>query len=237
MPSEPLILSTPTSGTSGETDVVLVVVGDGREEYLAEAIASVRSELQGDIVKKAIIDDSGDREYGHHLVQRYPDFDVISHGQRMGMAMAIRSAWAYALTSGAPFVFHLEEDFVFNRTIRLEALINILNDHPQLSQIVLQRQPWSSEEQGVGNVIAYAAPDAQRHDTRGFRWCEHDSIFSVNPTLIPRRVVEMGWPTDNEAGMTEALRAAGMTMGWLGDVGDPPAVTHIGHRRGEGWKL
>lgn len=221
-----------------ERTVCLVIVGDGREEYLLRAVKSARDNLQGRIIARVMVNDSGDAEYGRRLVERYPEFQVVNHVERLGMAAAVQNAWTVGRATGAEFLFHLEEDFVFNREVNLNGLTNLLAQEPTLCQAVLVRQPWSDEERASPYGVRggpYATNSVLREGW-GYTWLEHDNIFSLNPCLIPRHIA-VGWPPDNEAGFTLSMKAAGYRMAWLGGVDDPPAVEHIGHNRGTGWKL
>ena len=108
----------------------------------------------------------------------------------------------------------------------------LLASQPTLSQVVLRRQPWNATERAQGDLFG----DDERFVQWPF-WIAHDVIFSLNPCLVPCPGGKMGWPDDNEAGMTEKVKAAGMNMAWWGKKKDTPDVEHIGHRRGDGWKL
>jgi hypothetical protein len=66
---------------------------------------------------------------------------------------------------------------------------------------------------------------------------EHKRIFSLNPCVIPRRVLDLGWPDGNEAEMTTNLVASGYRFAFYGKRDDPPRVIHVGAERGIGWRL
>jgi hypothetical protein len=167
---------------------------------------------------------------------------VDDHEHQLGMAGAVQAAWDWALSTGADFLLHVEEDFLFHRPVPVEDLITILDNNPQLAQVVLKRQPWSPEEHQAGG-IPQLYPD--RYDDRechGIKWLETNWLFSLNPCLIPRRVLELGWPSGpigvgNESGMTEKLVDKGYSFGLYGTREDDPMCIHVGAMRGEGWRL
>lgn len=213
--------------------LALVVVGDGRIDYLRRTTESANANLPVALFQDFImVNDTGDAEYHKQLAALYPGYCLISHPERRGMAAAVQSGWSHALDAGADFVFHLEEDFTFVRPVPLMSMMHVLEDEPDLSQMVLRRQPWNEQEHEWGNLFG----DDPRYVQKP-HWIEHDVIFSLNPCIIPRWVLEMGWPGTNEAGMTRRLVAAGKHMAWWGQKTDLPDVTHIGHLRGDGWRL
>lgn len=161
---------------------------------------------------------------------------------RFGMAGQVQRAWRWALDARADYVLHVEEDFRFTQRVDLEAMAFVLREQTHLAQLVLKRQPWSPEEQAAGGQIE-TNPDAyeQCHDLM-YDWVEHDTLFSLNPCLIPRKVLELGWPAGplgvgNEAGFTEKCRAAGLRFAYWGHRNDPPRCIHVGHHRSQGWRL
>lgn len=106
---------------------------------------------------------------------------------------------------------------------------NALLTLPTLAQVLFQRQPLNDIEQAAGSVVG--AMDAIRMD--GTPLWLHQHIFSLNPCVIPRWVLELGWDINNEAGMTKKLLDAGY---WFG-VWDGQYVQHVGDRRGKSWQL
>lgn len=170
---------------------------------------------------------------------RVTGFNVGCHvvddsAHALGMAGAVRAAWAWALDEAkVDYLFHVEEDFRFVAPLDLQAVATALDHHRHLAQLVLKRNPWSPEERAAGGIIE-CAPE-QYVDEDG--WVEHRRIFSLNPCLIPRRVLELGWPDGNEAEFTQRCLDAGYSFGFLGARNDPPLVEHVGMVRGEGWRL
>lgn len=207
--------------------VALVIVGDGRDRYALECVASLHN-LKGPVTYQRVVDDSG----GTSGIRWPEPWDVVTHPDRRGLAAAVRSAWA-ALPDSVEFVFHLEADFILLEPVDLEAMADTLDANRRLAQLVLKRQPWSPEEQTAGGIIE-TCPGA--YDDRD-GWVEHCRIFSLNPCLIPREVVDMGWPDSNEAGQTTRLVDDGWSFGLWGGREDPPRVLHIGVERAPGWKL
>jgi hypothetical protein len=68
-------------------------------------------------------------------------------------------------------------------------------------------------------------------------YCVHTRCFSLNPCLIPRAVLELGWPDGNEAEMTTLLVSKGYRFAVWGSRQDGPRVEHTGQNRAAGWRL
>lgn len=209
----------------------LVVTTDGRVDYLDQAIESLRVNLLGQIGSCILVNDEPEAE--HLLVGRYPDFHLVSHPKRRGLAGAVRSAWTAAQRTGASYVFHMEDDFVFNEPVDITNLRVILEANGELAQVVLKRQAWNDEEKRAGGIIECHP----HHYTDRDGFIEHGRIFSLNPCLIPVTVVDLGWPDGNEAEFTQMCLQAGLSFAFYGQRDDPPRVTHIGDHRSTGWAL
>lgn len=168
---------------------------------------------------------------------------VDDSAHQLGLAGAVQAAWEWALSTGCDYLFHVEEDFRFH-TLPLAQMQWILETNPHLAQVVLKRQPWSAEEKAAGGQIETnpGAYTQRRAFGRSIFWVEHTTLFSLNPCLIPRRVLELGWPSGpigvgNETGFTAKCHAAGLSFAYFGKIEDPPRCEHVGHHRGSGWRL
>lgn len=213
------------------TRIALVIITDGRVDYLDETIESARVNLHGSIDSCHIVNDEPDAH--NHIAARYGDFRLHTHGRRMGLACAVRSAWTAAKRAGASHVFHLEDDFTFNEPVHVGDMRAMLDGDSRIAQLVLKRQAWNDEERAAGGIIESHPEDY----TDRLGWVEHRRIFSLNPCLIPMDVCELGWPDGNEAEFTRVCVDAGYVFGFWGDRNDPPRVHHIGERRAAGWAL
>ena len=192
----------------------VIVVSDRGDLYLPECLANI-----GEALPEAHILLVDDQEH------------------RMGMAGAVRRGMEMALAEDFDCVFWVEEDFRLNKRPPLEEMCLLLAVEPQCAQVVLKRQPWSVEEHQAGGIIEMAPNDYIDRTTGDINWLEHRRIFSLNPCLIPRWVLERGWPDGNEAEQTERLVADGASFAFYGKREDPPLVQHVGHERGSGWRL
>lgn len=137
----------------------------------------------------------------------------------------VRHAWGQVETD---FVFHLEEDFLLHE-LDVPKMVAVLQANPDLANLVLKRQPWNAEECAAGGIIE-CFPDSYE-DCDGF--VRHRRFFSLNPSVIPRHVIDMGW-AGSEGDMTDRCLAEGLSFAFYGARHDPPRCTHIGEVRGCG---
>ena len=211
--------------------IALVIVGNGRLDYLERTMQSVwKAQCSW---PQIMVDDSGDPDVTMHLHEEYPNCFHVTHTENRGMAAAVQSGWGMALYLGADHIIHLEDDMELQAAPPIAAAIDALDANSHVAQMLFQRQPLTPAEHASGSVLGAMEVVADHGD-----WSEQTSIFSLNPCVIPRRVLELGWPSGplgvgNETGMTNKLRARGYTFGvWHGQY-----VEHIGETRGKAWQL
>jgi hypothetical protein len=214
------------------TSLALVVIGNGRLPLLLQAVHAANRYIDADYY--LMVDDSGDKDVHHELFHAYPEFYITSHITNRGMAAAVQSGFNLVRDTDATHIFWLEEDMVLTGPPPVEQAIIELTKYPRLSQMLFERQPLSPEEQAGGSV--HSALNAF-HDYGN--WVMHRTIFSLNPCIIPRHIIDhYDWPSGpigvgNETGMTRQLLADGYTFGcWKGEM-----VEHIGWERGAAWQL
>lgn len=222
--------------------VALLVITDGRSAYLAECVASARKHLCGPITETWMYDDTGDAQYREVLAQTYPEFTHINAGPRQGFGGAIRYAWeTLARLSAADHVFHVEQDFTFNRDVDLAAMAEALDDQPHLAQIALRRQPWNDAERAAGGIVEQHPASYVDSGDGAHEWLEHRLFYTTNPSLIRRSLIARGWPDvpRSEGEYSQYLLRTGtpeatpeeVRFAYWGRRGDGPWVEHIGHQR------
>lgn len=173
-------------------------------------------------------------------------FIVDDRRHELGMAGAVRKAWEWADRYGLTHLWHVEEDFEFVQDVDTRLLVELLDRSPYLASVTLTRALWSPEEHDAGH-LATIAPNrsAEMLAPGGGRWIRHRNLFSLNPSLIPRRTFarwDDRYPAGplgvgNEAGATARLVDEGMSFALWGGRDDPPQVVHTGVERGSGWRL
>jgi hypothetical protein len=224
--------------------IALLVITDGRREHLAETLASADAMLEGPISERWIYDDSGDPANHEWILSIAPDFELITHpAGRQGFGGAIRTAWsAIDSLSRASYIFHLEDDFTFNRPVPLDDMAWTLGGRRHLAQLALRRQPWND---AAGGIVEMHPDDYHEfHVQRGERdlaWLEHRRNFTTNPSLYRRRLtVDHPWPTGQHSegrfGIDLLAEHPGYRFGYWGARDSGEWVTHNGAvRNGTGY--
>lgn len=220
--------------------IALLVITDGRDDLLAETIASLAGAVGlSAFAHRLLIDDTGDQDHADLLRDLYPRFGLYGGDRRRGFAGAIHAGWQWASVLACDYVFHLEDDFVLNPVTRqapgpLPAMLHILETQPHVVQVVLKRQPWNDAEQAAGGIVELHPHDFTERTDGSAVWTEHRRFFSTNPCLYRASLCELGWPqvAQSEGVFTHQLLAdLDLRFAFLGAPLDPPLVTHIGRDR------
>jgi hypothetical protein len=217
--------------------IALLVMTDGRP-CVHQTIPSALANLQGPISELWIHDDSGFSK--DRLKRPYRDWNIIgSPVGRQGFGGAIQYAWnTLRDNSTAEYIFHLEDDFLFNRTIDLDGFIAILEKYPELVQMALRRQPWNNLEIAAGGVVELH-PDAYEDmetevGEKTYQWLRHKLFFTTNPSLYRRSLIlNNSWPGGDrsEGKFSIMMLEQGGEFGYWGRRSDAPWVEHIGMNR------
>jgi hypothetical protein len=213
--------------------VVLLVVTDGRWDYLERTLESAVQNLTYDFSEVVIVND---HEEGW---EQFPDlmWELLGErwemvggvaGGRRGMAGAIQVGWDHL--DDCDYVFHLEDDWTFPDPVDVGAMVAHLAADPELAQVALLRQPVSPDEQATGSLYG-PNPDAYT-ETGGL--VVQRRLFTFNPCVYPRWVTGYGAGLEQE--VTDKLLADGKHFAYLGGLDDPPRCTHIGVRRSAGYR-
>jgi hypothetical protein len=217
-------------------EVALVVLTNGRDDYLAQTMESARRKLAGLITTRLIFDDTGDAGHRAELAARYPHFKVCGNA-KLGFGGACHSLWDIIQTyTSEPYVFWLEDDFTFNDVIYLDAMADVLEVNHQLTQLALRRQPWNAKERAAGGVVELdpSSYTDRVSGARRYHWLEHQNFWTTNPSLIPRRTFEQfDWPdvSQSEGIFSSLVRNTGLTFGYWGTRASGEWVKHIGDER------
>lgn len=222
--------------------IALLVLADGREEYLAATVASLRANLSGPVTERWLYAEGGDDAYRARLAEAYPEFTRIGEGPRRGFAGSIQDAWRILTErSTADYIAHIEQDFTFNRPVDLAGLVEVLEPRPYLVQMALRRQAWNAAEGAAGGVVE-EHPDWYADCHAGGRaWLEQRIFFTTNPSLYRLTLCWVGWPEPphSEGMFTHGLLRYGspevpgdqVRFGYWGSRHEAPRVEHIGHER------
>jgi hypothetical protein len=225
-------------GATALPTMALLLIGDGRDD-----------------LRQRTIDSFLDKVYGYQLTGIAV---VDDRRHEMGFGGAIRAGWHYlrqqeveALEFGpkrSPFdyVFHLEEDWLFNEPIDVRWLAAILDgidrglgsrDFPMLAQAALKRGAVNAQERRAGGVVEQW-PDEYRDAgvltaDGAVPYLQHRLFFTTNPSLYRSSLMMLGWPEGaaSEAAFTQELLGWGYAFAYYGKRDHPPSIDHIGVQR------
>lgn len=209
----------------GPDQIVVVCLTNGARDTLAPTLASAEEMLEGPIGRRVIANDSG-------RPLEFDGWEDVHIGRRSGYTRATRAALELAVRSGQPWVFFLEDDFVFNEPVDLGAMQSVMRAEPNLVQLSLKRQAWYDYELEAGGIIE-AKPEAFEQ-REGF--VAHRDYWAQNPNLSRRGfLADHPWPLrsgSERAFANQIFRASpDHIAGIYGRIEDAPRCTHIGAER------
>lgn len=193
--------------------IALLVMTDGRDDYLMPTLKAFDENVTGDFTARIIHDDTGNADHARWLAETFPDYMVVGTPERSGFGGAIRSAWGLlpALAPDAQYILHWEDDFVAKRPVDVNAMAGVLASHPYLAHIALRRQPWNEEEKTAGGIIELVPEGYNDKCEDGQEWLEHRMFWTTNPSLYRSSLINVGWPEgpNSEGHFGPKLRAEG----------------------------
>ncbi len=218
----------------------LLVIGNGRTDLLHKTVAAAEKYLPA-FDHLLMVDDSGSYEVRTELAVEYPDFVIEHHMVNRGMAKAVQAGFDLVLSTDARWVFWLEEDMELTAEVPVAAAVLALQSDPDLAQMCFRRDPADPTEMPDQlTAICGRSP----HVTTAPQYTTYDYLFSMGPCIIPRHILEYGWPAGpigvgNEDGMTRKLLEKGYRFGSWGHPGDGQSWgRHAGYaKRGAAWQL
>lgn len=129
------------------------------------------------------------------LAERH-GFYVVGGEENLGFTSSMDRLWGYLNSRTWPFdyAFLVEDDFLFERDVDLDAMIQALEANPHLVQMALLRDACYPAEREKGGILGHPIDAFDPAGADGSAWLEHQRFFTLNPTLIPRRILGEPWP-------------------------------------------
>jgi GT2 family glycosyltransferase len=213
--------------------IALLVLTTGDRDTLEATLDSAMGRLKGPIGRRLICVD-GPPSRVETVEGAYPSWEVerIRGG---GYPKAVAAAIERAIGSGQPWIFWLEDDFIFNEPVDLRGMQALVEKH-DLAQLSLMRQPWYEHEVEAGGVIAARPDEFIQRDG----YIEHRAYWTTNPMLTSRQfLAEHRWPMGRNSELRfghSVFSDPRVCAGILGEIEDGPRVHHIGlERAGKGY--
>lgn len=216
----------------GGPRIALLVIGDGRDRLQLETLRSLATALGGVL---------GERTPSGFVEAVFVD----DRTHRLGFCGAIQEGWRQLREvhreTDFDFVFHLEEDWRFDRALNLADMVEVLRQDPPVCQVALRRGPVNAYEERAGGVVECWPDEYEERkalvENRYRPYLRHALYFTTNPCLYRWHLVrDEDWPDSPrcEEAFTQAMLAKGRRFALWG----PRAgtwITHTGNRTGTGY--
>jgi hypothetical protein len=202
--------------------VTVCVMSCGRLDLLAMTMQSFRAHNRGG--RYIISEDSADSNVIAEVKRTYPDAQVVSGTERLGIMRGIDRLYAAVTT---PHIFHLEDDWAFEGPVDWNAAITLLKENAKIANVLVRafdelKPNWRAKSDNL--VCAGQSFQVMRVNA-------HPEFFgwSPNPGLINKDLWEQNKPfgrmfPDQMSGL---IKAQGRVVAYL----LPGVARHIGAGR------
>lgn len=221
--------------------IALLFITDGRKHHAERTLGSLITAGGAVFDHSIVVDDGLSTEYSRWLDDAYVwDQHLAPEASKRGFDGAIRAGWE-AIPDDVDYVFHLEDDFLFNKNLPLASMIWVLEQRPEVVQVALMRQPWNEEEVAAGGVPQrWGFENFEQHHGNVVGsfpdWYEHTLYFTTNPCVYRRNLTERGWPkgehSEGRFGLELRAEHPEARFAFFGHITDKPWVEHIGGANG-----
>ncbi len=177
---------------------------------------------KNDFSRSIIIDDANTQKIQEWVAANYPNTDVLLNQPQLGQMKSIDKMYAYVST---PFIFHGEDDWLFEAGSTVDACKKVMASEPKVS-VVCVRKLSDLQQRFQRNCI--------RKEVDGVRYALMPTdihpewlSFSFNPGLVRKSLWEQYGPYE-QYGTEERISMVMKQDGWMVAFLDPGACHHIG---------
>lgn len=202
--------------------VTICVTSCARLDLLAETLGSFRKFNTGGTF--LVSEDSTDAAVIDTLKRTYPDMTVLSGTERLGLMGSIDRVYSAATT---PYIFHLEDDWIFDGPVNWHAAIALLEARNDVANVSVRAIDEIKEKYRVRSD----AFEIEGTAVRIMRRDSHPEFFgwSSNPGLIKKSLYLQYAPFKRmlHDQMSGLIKKEGRTVAYL----LPGVARHIGQER------
>lgn len=203
-------------------DVTICITSCGRIDLLEQTLASFQKFNKGG--RYLLSEDSTDVGVIEKISERYPEMMVLSGKDRLGLMGSIDRLYSVVDT---PYIFHLEDDWVFDGPVHWDAAKEFLTARKDVANVCLRA--FDELKEKFRNA---SDPDqALSQNFRVMRQNAHPEFFgwSSNPGLIHRDLYLAYAPFGRmmHDQMSGLIKREGRVVAYL----LPGVARHIGHGR------
>lgn len=216
-------------------NISLIFITDGRTDLLEQTLNSFHNNISYPFIEKIIVNDNTDPNVERIVnnLSRIYGLTPIHHKEKRGFAGAYDTAFK-SVSKDADYAMFWEDDFTLNGKVDIQDMIFILEYNRNLCQVILKRQAWNEEEKKAGGIIEQWPDLYEEKELAHISWCEQRLFFSTNPCLVPKWVIDKGWPLlpHSESVFGQQLFSnPNIKSCFLGRKFDKPIVNHCGITR------
>ena len=138
-------------------NISFTTTATNRPEILDRTYSSFKNNLLGIDMKKCDLVINVDplpmannREAVLEVARRYFGNVIATYPDKANFTTAINTIWSYPKTS---FIFHLEDDWILTQSIKVNNIMDHLDNHPQLVQCVLRAYKYDYDKMALSPSI------------------------------------------------------------------------------------
>lgn len=218
-----------------QMNITIIFFSTSRYEYLIPMMKSFHQNVDtsGCNIRKILVDDyplRRNKEVVNLVSEVYNIDQVIMHEENLGYSETWRRAWAEYIPKDTDFIFHMEEDFVFNERINIKNMCKIFdNDSRLLYQISLKREVFFNN----GNDFIQNIQSGRTGIEETI--CDvslvlHNELFNANPCIYPYWITQEKYDYNPQEGtiVYKLNQKHNGSCALYGSRHCTPQLTHIG---------
>jgi len=167
-----------------ENKITLVLTSCNRLDLLDRTLASIGDEVLDSIKHKIIIDDSGDPSVKDYFTKykAQDGWKIILNDENIGQPKSVDKAYSFVDTE---YVFHCEDDWIFNEKSYLRDSLSVLENDSTLLQVTFRADdPHPNFEEVL------ETQDGVRYQIKNPAWRGIWYGFTYNPSLFRKEAYD-----------------------------------------------
>jgi hypothetical protein len=113
------------------------------------------------------------------LAKKYGFNEAVLHEKNLGLTPTWTELWQYLATQDYDYIWHHEDDVVFQQPIKIQDLIDFLEENKEYCQVNIKRNPWYNFELNQPQITW------QDKFFREYRYDVRDDYFWTMASLYP----------------------------------------------------
>jgi hypothetical protein len=173
--------------------IAILFFTTSRYEYLESMLESFSKNVKFNNLEiyKIMIDDYPLRRNNNKLEElknKYKIDELILNDKNLGYSLSWKKCWTF-VPEDVDYIWHQEEDFIFNKEIDINDLIKTFEESPiKLNQITLKRQKWY--DRGDFIDLIEKGEIGKEITSNNKKLIIHQTYFNSNPCLYPKWIID-----------------------------------------------